>query len=215
MVIDLFGLNIEETRSRYPAIYQRLLERVKPERDLNRDPRLQRQWWLHRRSREDLRSVLVAGLPRYVATVETAKHRVFQFLNNDETPSNLLICIASQDALHLGILSSRVHVIWALAAGGTLEDRPRYNKTRCFETYPFPDATREQCARIRDLAEQLDIHRKRQQAEHAELTLTGMYNVLEKLRSGATLSAQDRAIHQAGLVFYSRRAPRCPRPCRS
>ncbi|MHB1322558.1 MAG: class I SAM-dependent DNA methyltransferase [Acidithiobacillus ferrivorans] len=199
MVIDLFGLNIEEARSRYPAIYQRLLERVKPERDLNRDPRLQRQWWLHRRSREDLRIVLT-GLPRYVATVETAKHRVFQFLNNDETPSNLLICIAIQDALHLGILSSRVHVIWALATGGTLEDRPRYNKTRCFETYPFPDVTSEQAAHIRDLAEQLDAHRKRQQAEHTELTLTGMYNVLEKRRSGAILSVQDRAIHQAGLV---------------
>ena len=36
--------------------------------------------------------------------------------------------------------------------------------------------------RIRDLAEQLDGHRKRQQALHPGLTLTGMYNVLEKLR---------------------------------
>jgi len=36
--------------------------------------------------------------------------------------------------------------------------------------------------RIRDLAEQLDAHRKRQQALHPDLTLTGMYNVLEKLR---------------------------------
>ncbi|MBI1176870.1 hypothetical protein GC207_05470 [bacterium] len=48
---------------------------------------------------------------------------------------------------------------------------------------PFPDpdeATRE---RIRELGEQLDAHRKRQQALHAGLTLTGMYNVLEKLRA--------------------------------
>ena len=28
---------------------------------------------------------------------------------------------------------------WVLATGVALEDRPRYNKTRCFETFPFPD----------------------------------------------------------------------------
>ncbi|MDP3037595.1 MAG: hypothetical protein Q8N07_07680 [Rhodocyclaceae bacterium] len=37
-----------------------------------------------------------------------------------------------------GILSSRFHVAWALAKGGTLEDRPVYNTTQCFETFPFP-----------------------------------------------------------------------------
>ena len=66
---------------------------------------------------------------------------------------------------------------WALATGGTLEDRPRYNKTRCFETFPFPDASDTQRAAIRALAEQLDAHRKRQQALHPRLTLTDMYNV--------------------------------------
>jgi|GEM_PF-3949144 len=33
--IDLFGLSAEQVRSRYPAVYQWLLERVKPERDQN------------------------------------------------------------------------------------------------------------------------------------------------------------------------------------
>jgi len=50
------------------------------------------------------------------------------------------------------------------------------------------------------LAEQLDAHRKRQQAEHADLTMTGMYNVLEKLRAGETLTAKDKVIHEQGLV---------------
>ncbi len=53
----------------------------------------------------------------------------------------MLIAIASADALHLGVLSSAVHVHWALAAGGRLGvgNDPRYNKSRCFETFPFPD----------------------------------------------------------------------------
>ena len=77
---------------------------------------------------------------------------------------------------------------------------PRYNNSRCFEPFPFPAATPEQAARIRDLAEQLDAHRKRQQEAHATLTLTGMYNVLEKLRSGEPLNAKEKAIHEQGLV---------------
>lgn len=199
MAIDLFGLTVEIVRERFPEVYQWLLERVKPEREQNRDPRLQRQWWLHRRSREDLRNML-AGLPRYIATVETTKHRIFQFLDAAILPDNMLVNIASDEAFILGILSSRVHVIWALATGGTLENRPRYNKTLCFETFPFPDATVEQIATIRDLAEQLDAHRKRQQAAHPDLTLTAMYNVLEKLRAGEELNAKDKIIHAHGLT---------------
>ena len=49
-------------------------------------------------------------------------------------------------------------------------------------------------------AEQLDAHRKRQQAAHAGLTLTGMYNVLEALREGRALTAKEKTLHQQGLV---------------
>jgi hypothetical protein len=74
-----------------------------------------------------------------------------------------------------------------------LEDRPRYNKSRCFETFPFPVATPAQQARIRDLAEQIDAHRKRVLAAHDELTLTGLYNVLVKVGAGDTaLSAKEK-----------------------
>jgi hypothetical protein len=201
MVIDLFGLTAEEARERYPAVYQRVLDRVKPERDQNKREVRRRNWWLFGEPNPKLRRQL-AGLPRYIATVETMKHRIFQFLDAAILPDNMLVNIASDDALMLGILSSRPHVVWALAAGGRLGvgNDPRYNKTRCFETFPFPNATPEQAAAIRDLAERLDVHRKRQQAAHPELTLTGMYNVLEKLRAGEPLTAKDKTIHTQGLV---------------
>jgi len=205
LVIDMFGLSREAVMASFPAVYQRLLERVKPEREQNRDPRLRERWWLHRRSREDLRASL-KDLPRYIATVETSKHRTFVLLDAEIAPDNMLIGIGIDDGYTLGILSSRVHIAWALAAGGRLGvgNDPRYNKTRCFETFPFPDATPDQQTRIGDLAEQLDAHRKRQQAAHSELTLTGMYNVLEKLRAGAPLSAKDKTIHEQGLVSVLR-----------
>jgi hypothetical protein len=79
-----------------------------------------------------------------------------------------------------------------------------YAKTRCFETFPFPDVTAEPAACIRDLAEQIDAHRKRQQAQYPHLTLTGMYNVLEKLRASEPLNGKDKIIHQQGLVSILR-----------
>lgn len=76
---------------------------------------------------------MVNGLPRYVATVETSKPRTFQFLDAGILPDNLLIAIASKDAVWLGVLSSQVHVEWAQAAGGRLGvgNDPRCYKSRC------------------------------------------------------------------------------------
>jgi hypothetical protein len=118
----------------------------------------------------------------------------------------MLIAIASDDAFHLGVLSSRIHVAYALAAGGRMGmgNDPRYNKSRCFDPFPFPACDESQKAPIRSLAEELDAHRKRVQAEHPTLTLTGIYNVLEALRLGRTLNAKEKAIHDQGLVSVLR-----------
>lgn len=204
-VIDLYGLTTDEARSRYPAAYQWVLERVKPERDQNKRESRRVNWWVFGEPNKKLREQL-AGQPRYIATVETAKHRTFQFLDATIAPDNMLVCIALADAYTLGVLSSQVHVVWALAAGSRLGvgNDPRYNKTRCFDPFPFPAASPEQQARIAALAEQLDTHRKRQQAAHPDLTLTGMYNVLTKLRSGEPLTAKDITIHEMGLVAVLR-----------
>jgi hypothetical protein len=202
-VIDMFGLSAEQVRAQFPEVYQWLMERVKPDRDHNPRASRRENWWLFGENQPRMREA-VCGLDRYIATVQTAKHRFFTFLDAEILPDDKLIAIALEDAQSLGILSSQVHVIWALAAGATLEDRPVYNKSTCFDCFPFSDSSVEHSDRVRDLAEQLDAHRKRQQAAHPDLTLTGMYNVLEKLRSGESLSAKERVIHEQGLVSVLR-----------
>jgi hypothetical protein len=202
-VIDFFGLNRDEAAALHPMAYQRLLDYVKPERDQNRREAIRQKWWRFGWERPVMRQAM-EGLSRYISTVETAKHRIFCFLSEETLPDNMLINVASDDAAVLGTLSSSVHVTWALRAGGTLEDRPRYSKTRCFEPFPFPITNDQQRSRIRDLSEQLDAHRKHQQTVHPDLTLTGMYNVLDKLRSGEPLSANERTIHEQGLVSVLR-----------
>jgi hypothetical protein len=203
MVIDAFGLTSEQLRSQFPTVYQWLHDRVKPERDLNNRASYRDNWWIHGEPRKVLRKQL-ANLPRYIATVETAKHRIFQFLDAAILPDNKLIAIALADAFSLGVLSSRLHGAWALAAGSTLEDRPVYVKTTCFETFPFPSEETGLTPALREtiggLAEQIDAHRKRQQAAHPELTLTGIYNVLQALRAGQPLTDKEKRIHSQGLV---------------
>lgn len=201
MVIDTFGLSETELRDTYPASWQWLHDHVKPVRDQNSRKSRRENWWLFAENQPRMRAS-INGLPRYIATGQTAKHRVFQFLDTAILSDDKLIAIALDDAYFLGVLSSRVHVVWALAAGSHLGvgNDPVYVKTACFEKFPFPAATPAQRARIAALAEQLDAHRKRQQAAHPALTLTGMYNVLDKLRAGDALNDKDKLIHEQGLV---------------
>lgn len=198
-MIDLFGLTEIEVRSKFPAIYQRLLNRVKPERDANNRPSYREFWWVFGEPRSELRPAL-AEIDRYVVTVETSQHRFFQFLDSTILPDNRLIVVATSDASILGVLSSRIHVVWTLRKGGVLEDRPIYTKSDCFDPFPFPDCDDLQKQRIGALAEELDRLRKKVLAEHAFLTMTKLYNVLEKLKAGEPLDESERAIHDAGCV---------------
>jgi hypothetical protein len=191
--------------SRFPAVYQRVLERVKPERDTNNRASRRDNWWLFGETNPRLRR-MIKGLARFISTPETARHRVFQFLDGGILPDNKVVTVASDDAFHLGVLSSRIHVVWSLAAGGRLGvgNDSVYNKTRCFEPFPFPAASEAQQAEIRKLAEQLDAHRKRQQALHPTLTLTDLYNAVEKLRAGLPLTAKEQSTHENGLAAVVR-----------
>ena len=198
-VIDFSGLTSDQARIANPAAYQHVIDYVKPERDQNRRDSIRNLWWRFGWERPLLRKAM-KDINRYIATTETAKHRAFQFINSDVLPDHMIVCFALDDAWQLGVLSSRIHVVWALAKGGMLEGRPRYNKTQLFDPFPFPDATETQKTSIRKLAEELDAHRKRIQVEHPDITLTGMYNVLEKLKSGEALSDKDKDVHERGLV---------------
>jgi hypothetical protein len=201
MVIDLLGLTAEDVRTRFPSVYQWVLERVKPERDHNNRASYRENWWIHAEPRRELRPAL-EGLCRFVATAETARHRIFQFLPGEILPDHKLIAIALEDSFSLGVLSSRVHCIWALRSGAWMGigNDPVYSKSKCFEPFPFPITENVIHNHLVELGEALDAHRKARQAACPGLTLTGMYNVLEALRQGRPLTAKEKEIHEQGLV---------------
>ena len=199
MVIDLLGLTEEQVRRGYPEVYQHLLTSVKPERDANKRATYRDNWWLFGEPRRELRPALTE-LSRYIATVETAKHRVFQFLDKAILADNMLVCVASEDSFHLGVLSARPSLAWTSAQGGTLEDRPRFTKSLCFDPFPFPRATPDQRKRIGDLADELDATRREVLADQPDLTLTGLYNLRDRLARGEAFDVVQQDARMRGRI---------------
>jgi hypothetical protein len=117
-------------------------------------------------------------------------------------PDQTIVAFGLDDAGMLALLSSKQHTHWALAAGGWrgVGNDPRYTKSRCFDPFPFPDLTPAQHARLSELGEALDQHRKSRQTAHPKLTMTTMYNVLAKLRNGDRLDDKDREAYDQGLI---------------
>ncbi|MNS64343.1 hypothetical protein D3C72_974660 [compost metagenome] len=201
-VIDLFGWEEAEVRRRHPAIFQHVLETVKPERDRNNRASYRDNWWIFGEPRRELRPAL-EGLRRYIATVETAKHRWFRFLDADILPDNKLVVIASDDAAILGVLSSRLHKQWFVANSariGVYDGDAVYVKSACFDAFPFPDLSGRAGAEIAVLADEIDGLRARVIAQYGFLSMTGLYNARVRLAAGAALCEADRAVHDAGCI---------------
>ena len=181
-IID-FGTNrTEEDAALYEAPYEHIKANVKPQRIKNKMQWRATNWWLHGYLATEMRRML-SPLPRYIGTSVTAKHRFFAWLPADSLPSNSVIAVASAEDYMLGVLQSRAHIVWALAMGTQLEDRPRYIVSTCFETFPFPRPTEEQLEAIGAAAAELNALRDGwlsptgiSAAELRKRTLTNLYN---------------------------------------
>ena len=128
-LIDTYGFSKDNLRDQHPEIYQWLLVKVKPERDQNKDRAIRENYGctgdnglkfvklftrptaLYRHSRNGQASHL---------PVHGCQNCPRQYAGGD----------CPRSTCHPGACSPAASTaLWALAAGGTLEDRPRYNKT--------------------------------------------------------------------------------------
>ena len=212
-VIDAHELSERDLSLSYPRAYQHLLNVVKPHKDTVDRKSHREKWWRFGEPRPKMRDALKSE-QQYLVTVETSRHRFFVFLGwPDVLVDGSVIAIALSEARHLSVLSSRVHSEWSLRSGGRQGkgNDPRYQNTLTFDRFPFPllsvvgeSASAED--NLTTLGVRLDSFRKERLAEHEFLSMTGMYNVLERLReleNGCDvppLSDAERDIHDAGLV---------------
>jgi hypothetical protein len=136
-IVD-FGSDMkEEDASLFEQPFTHVMAEVKPARDKVSNLNERVKWWLHARPAPDLRRA-TQGLPRFIATPRVAKHRLFVWIVPPVICDGQLVITARPDDTTFGILHSRFHELWSLRLGTSLEDRPRYTPTTCFETFPFP-----------------------------------------------------------------------------
>src|SRR3546814_308399 len=92
------------------------------------------------RPRPKLRAA-TAQYDRVIAVPETSEHILFRFLPRDGVFSGSLFVISADDMTMFGLLTSRFHEAWAKAQGNRLGagNQGRYNATRTFQTFPFPE----------------------------------------------------------------------------
>jgi hypothetical protein len=205
-VIDVNDLALDDLRQ-VPELENHLLNYVRPERDQNSDPVFRNEWWRWGRRRPEMMEQ-ISALPRYIASCRTATHRLFSFERAEVVPDAKIIAIGSSDPGLLSILSSRPHLLWSenwarLGVG----DDSNYNHSECFANFPFLASSDIRVLdRLGRAGERLDAFRKERLAAHDFLTMTSLYNVLEREReldNGADvepLSDRELAIHEAGLV---------------
>jgi len=179
-IIDFGTTMTLEEAALYEAPFENVNEHVRPKRETSRTTRA--EWWLHERPRVDMREAL-DGLPRFLCTATTAKYRLFIWLDGQTLADHQTIAFARDDDYFLGLVHSRAHEVWSLKTGSTLEDRPRYTPTTCFETFPFPEPSEDQRVEISEAARRLDELRRTwlnpEGASEAKLkkrTLTNLYN---------------------------------------
>ena len=141
-IID-FGTEMTEAdASLYELPFAHVIRDVRPMRLAGNRESRKRHWWRLGEPMPALRSA-IARLPRYIATPRVAKHRYFVWLASTVLPDCRLTIIARADDVSMGLLSSRPHLVWALAnasihGDGSEGGRPVYNAKSCFETFPFP-----------------------------------------------------------------------------
>ncbi len=135
-IVDFVDRNENES-SMYGLPFD-CISAVKSHRAAMSQPEALATWWLHWRSRPEMRAALF-GIRRFLATPAVAKHRIWCWVLAGVVTDHALIVVAKDDDFSFGILHSRIHEIWSLRMGTSLEDRPRYTPTTCFETFPFPE----------------------------------------------------------------------------
>jgi type II restriction/modification system DNA methylase subunit YeeA len=139
-IVD-FGEMPEAQASLYESPFRHVVEHVRPVRMRVERERRKRLWWQYNEPAPGVRAA-IAALARFIVAPETPTHNLFAWLPSGIAPDKNLIVIARDDDTTFGVLQSRFHLSWVRALGSPYGNHPtarRYNSSRVFRTYPFPE----------------------------------------------------------------------------
>lgn len=139
-VIDFADRDLPALEEKLPVSLDRVRQLVKPKRDAVKKRQYRENWWRFaergRGLNDGLRNVeAVLGL---VLTSDTLMPIRFA---SDAIFTNSLGVFLLDDFGSLTVLSSSVHLCWAMRWGSSLDGASRYTTSDVFETFPRPNPT--------------------------------------------------------------------------
>jgi len=116
---------------------------------------------------------------------EKRKYVPMGFLDSQSISSDAVQIIPNATLYHFGILTSNVHMVWMRTVCGRLKSDYRYSKELVYNTFPWPQPTDVQKAKIEQTAQAiLDVR-----AKYANCTMASLYDE-------ASMPADLRTAHQ-------------------
>ena len=179
----------EDIASTFKLPFSHVKEQVQPFRFAQDPTQYQTMidfWWQHWRPRKELYDA-IKDQKRIIVMALTSKYICSTFISVGFVYDQTLICIPSESSFILCVLQSWIHAVWAIQFGATIGETFRYNPTRCYQTFPFPEKSQY----LEYLGQQYWLDRELSM-KNREVGLTGIYNILHNQSEKSEDVAQIR-----------------------
>jgi hypothetical protein len=173
----------------YPDCLAIVEEKVKPQREKVNKKVYRDKWWQFAERCPGLYDA-ISNMKRVLVVAQTSKYHSFVFVSNDIVYDQKLVVFALQQYNDFFQLQSNLHTEWVLSLGSSLETRPVYTPTDCFETFPFPTST----STLEEIGEKYYTHRQSIMKTRQE-GLTKTYNRFHNAEETAADIQQLRSLH--------------------
>ena len=139
-VINFFDWSLDKSKT-FSDCYDLVLEKVKPERDLNNRQTRREKWWQYGERASSLYAA-ISEKKQVLVTAALSPTTAFEFVPAEIVFSHRVIVFALDDFFSFGLLQSSFHREWACQYSATLGAITlNYSPSDCFETFSFPPST--------------------------------------------------------------------------
>jgi len=169
-VIDFNDRTLDEARV-YPIPFERIQQKVRPERATKKRKVYRENWWQYAEKRPGMRKAIAdLGQVLVMAQISRTLRPVFV---KPQVFDQKLVVFATDSSAELAVLSSSVHQVWVIKYGSTMRTDPVYTPSDVFETFPRAAAT----DLLHAIGRILDTER-RQMMLRRSIGLTKLYNLI-------------------------------------
>lgn len=112
-------------------------DRVRPEREAQKDLGGKRFWWRFLRPRTEMANK-ISSLPRCFVAANTTKYLNFSAISPEVVISHPQNVFTTDRWDLFTVVQSSLHEVWARKYSSSLKQDLRYTSSRCFETFAFP-----------------------------------------------------------------------------